>query len=250
MTLKGGIEGVQVTLAAVKKDANLKNLKADDIIYLSEVPTDANGQIKYQFALDGEADGYQMVLSAKSAQQAVTALTGNSGSDSGSDSGNGSGSTGGSTSGGTTGGSGSGSGSGSTGGSTSGGTTGGSQTPGTTPDIDDDKDSTADKIAAVKSTKLVTRSKLTTLKGKKAVKVWWYEKDGDMDFDGYQVFRSTKRYSGFTKKPIFTTTKTSYYNTKSLKSGNTYYYKVRGYQKINGKKYYTDWSTKAWRTIK
>ncbi len=98
---------------------------------------------------------------------------------------------------------------------------------------------------------LAARSKSTKLNGRKAIKIWWYEADGDNTefFDGYQVFRSVKRYSGFGKKPFFTTEKTSYINNKDLKSGNTYYYKVRGYVELDGKKYYSDWSKKAWRTF-
>ena len=98
---------------------------------------------------------------------------------------------------------------------------------------------------------LIARSKSTKLNGKKAIKIWWHEADGDdvEFFDGYEVFRSTKRYSGFGKKPFFTTTKTAYTNNKGLKSGNTYYYKVRGYVELDGKKYYSGWSKKAWRKV-
>lgn len=93
------------------------------------------------------------------------------------------------------------------------------------------------------------KSQLTTLNGKTAVKVYWNQ-PGNIAFDGYDVFRSTKRYSGFGAKPFYTTKKTQYRNNKDLKAGNTYYYKVRAYKVVNGRKVYTKWSTKAWRIIK
>ena len=111
-------------------------------------------------------------------------------------------------------------------------------------------DDNAALIEAVKNTKLIARSAMSTAKGKKAVKVSWYAEDGsDLDFDGYEVFRSLKRYSGFGTTPIFKTSNEKYYNT-AIKKGNKYYYKVRAYKVIDGEKVYTDWSTKAWRTVK
>ena len=108
---------------------------------------------------------------------------------------------------------------------------------------------TAEKvIAKVESIKFKASSKKTTLKGKAAIKITWNAPE--MDLDGYEVFRSTKKNSGYGKKPIFTTAKTSYTNNKGLKAGKTYYYKVRGFKYVNGEKVYTEWSTKAWRTIK
>lgn len=104
-------------------------------------------------------------------------------------------------------------------------------------------------IAKVESTKFVARSQMSKLNGKKAVKITWTVPK-DMEFDGYDIFRSTKRYKGYGTKPFFSTTKTSYLNNKGLKKGNTYYYKVRGYKMVNGEKVYTAWSLKAWRTIK
>ncbi|MDY3239682.1 MAG: InlB B-repeat-containing protein [Anaerovoracaceae bacterium] len=109
----------------------------------------------------------------------------------------------------------------------------------------------AEILAKLSVQKLAVRSELVTMKnGKKAVKITWHNEDGKMmDFDGVEIYRSTKRNSGYGKKPLYTTTKNAYYNT-AIKSGTRYYYKVRGFVTIDGQKYYTDWSTKAWRTVK
>ena len=66
--------------------------------------------------------------------------------------------------------------------------------------------------------------------------------------DGFQVWKSTKMNSGY--KKAFTTTKTTYKNTKGLKKGVKYYYKVRAYKVVDGKNVYSDWSNKAYRTAK
>jgi hypothetical protein len=109
---------------------------------------------------------------------------------------------------------------------------------------------TADAIAAVEATQLKAQTKQVKVNGKAAVKVTWKAADGsDLDLDGVEIFRSVKRYSGYTAKPIFTTTKAQYYNT-AVKAGTKYYYKVRGYKTIDGEKVYTGFSTKAWRTVK
>ena len=111
-------------------------------------------------------------------------------------------------------------------------------------------------IAALDSSKLVARSKLITLEnGKKAVRITWYDQNGnEINFDGIEVYRSVKRYKGYGLEPFYTTkgdkSEGYYVNTKDLKEGTTYYYKVRGYVTIDGQKYYTDYSLKAIRTIK
>ena len=109
----------------------------------------------------------------------------------------------------------------------------------------------AEILAKLSDQKLAARSELVTMKnGKKAVKITWHNEDGKMmDFDGVEIYRSTKRNSGYGKKPLYTTNKDAYYNT-AIKSGTRYYYKVRGFVIIDGQKYYTDWSAKAWRTVK
>ena len=67
--------------------------------------------------------------------------------------------------------------------------------------------------------------------------------------DYYEVYRSTT--SGvYGEEPYFTTKDgdaTYYKNTKDLKNGVRYYYKVRGVREINGKTYYTNWSGQAYR---
>ncbi len=105
-------------------------------------------------------------------------------------------------------------------------------------------------VAQIKAVKLVASSKIVKVKGKNAIKITWKAKDDSkVEFDGYEIFRSTKRYSGFGKKPIFDTKNSKYFNT-AVKKGNKYYYKVRAYKIIDGEKVYTEWSTKAWRTVK
>ena len=63
-----------------------------------------------------------------------------------------------------------------------------------------------------------------------------------MEFDGVEIFRSTKKNSGYGNKPFYATkeskSKGYYINTKDVKVGTTYYYKLRGYVVIDGQKYY------------
>ncbi len=95
---------------------------------------------------------------------------------------------------------------------------------------------------------LVARSEMGKAKGKKAIKIYWYAEDGsELNFDGYEIFRSTKRFKGYGTKPIFTTEREVYWNT-AIEEGVKYFYKVRGYNVVDGEKVYGDWSLKAWRT--
>ena len=118
-----------------------------------------------------------------------------------------------------------------------------------------DKILTTEEKATIASLKEVSKrdfgtksKKITKKNGKKAVNLSWAAPEG-VDVDGYEIFRSTKKNSGYGTEPYFETPKTSYTNSKGLKSGKTYYYKVRAYVEINGERHYTDYSTNASRKI-
>ena len=100
------------------------------------------------------------------------------------------------------------------------------------------------ETAAVTSLKLTAKS--SAKKGSITVK--WTVKGDASAADGYQVWKSTKQSKGY--KKAITTTKKSYKNTKGLKKGTRYYYKVRAYKVVDGKKVYSDWSNKAYRVAK
>ncbi len=72
---------------------------------------------------------------------------------------------------------------------------------------------------------------------KKSVKLSW-NACGATDVK-YQVYKSTKKTSGF--KKAITTSKTSY-TAKSLTAGKTYYFKVRAIKTIGGETYYGHYS--------
>ena len=105
-------------------------------------------------------------------------------------------------------------------------------------------------VAVAAQAKLVQSYKITAsskaYKGKMVIK--WTVNGTAVTGVKYQIYRSTQKKSGFVK--MFTTSKLTYTNTKNLKAGKTYYYKVRAYITIDGVKYYSDWSNKAFRTAK
>lgn len=105
------------------------------------------------------------------------------------------------------------------------------------------------ELAKVTKDNFKARSKQVKMKnGKKAVTITWTNTSG-VKFDGVEIFRSLKKNSGYGKNPIYTSKSGKYYNT-SVKKGKKYYYKVRSYIEVDGIKYYSAWSAKAWRTVK
>lgn len=107
------------------------------------------------------------------------------------------------------------------------------------------------KLEKIKTGVRNTTIKLTSRRTSKGISLAWTKSKG-YKLDGFQVYRSVKKNSGYGKKAFFTVnngTKSKYTNTKNLKTGNTYYYKVRGFRVVNGTTVYTKWSNKAYRTI-
>ena len=81
------------------------------------------------------------------------------------------------------------------------------------------------------------------------IKVKWTKSPG-YRVDYYEVYRSTSKSKVTAGKPFFKTksgTVKSYTNSKSLKTGTRYYYKVRGVRVIDGVKCYTKWSNLVYR---
>ena len=81
--------------------------------------------------------------------------------------------------------------------------------------------------------KTKTSSRKTT-----SIKVSWNKLNG---VSGYRIYRSTKKNSGYKYLKQLSSESTSYTN-KKLKSGKTYYYKVRAYSNVFGDRYYGAYS--------
>lgn len=60
--------------------------------------------------------------------------------------------------------------------------------------------------------------------------------------NGYYIYRSTKKKSGYKKIHVVKKGKTQSYLDKKARKGKTYYYKIRTYKKAGGKKMQSNWS--------
>ena len=70
------------------------------------------------------------------------------------------------------------------------------------------------------------------------VKFSWYKTNAT----GYEIYRSTKKTKGFKKIKTITKNKTITYKDKKLKANTKYYYKIRTYKTVKGKKIYSKYS--------
>lgn len=68
--------------------------------------------------------------------------------------------------------------------------------------------------------------------------------------DGYQIWRSTKKDSGFKLVKTIKSVSTVKYTDTNVKHNTKYYYKVRAYQTVNGTKLYSDYSALRYHTVR
>ena len=71
---------------------------------------------------------------------------------------------------------------------------------------------------------------------------------GTVQIDGYELYKSTAKGSGYSL--LKDTTGTKFKNTSNLEKGTRYYYKVRAYREIGGKKIYSAWSNVTYKKAK
>lgn len=86
-------------------------------------------------------------------------------------------------------------------------------------------------IAGVEATKVISLKATQPASGK--VRLDWKKSGSGYAVDTYQIWKSTKKSSGY--KKIFTSSdakKKYYINTKDVKKNTTYWYKVRGIRKV------------------
>ena len=101
-------------------------------------------------------------------------------------------------------------------------------------------------IAKVKAMKIIYTSAKYS-KAKKSYTLKYKRSNKAYKLDGYQIYRSTKVNKGF--KKAASTSRTTWTDKKVGKKGTVRYYKVRGFRKIAGKTYYTNWSVKKKLTV-
>lgn len=112
----------------------------------------------------------------------------------------------------------------------------------------------AENNARIKSGVEKTSISITkATRGKGWIKIKWKKSKG-FKLDYYEVFRKAGKNGKYGKTAFFTTkknsTSVSYKNSKSLKKGVRYYYKVRGVRIVDGQKVYTEWSDVASKVAK
>ena len=96
-------------------------------------------------------------------------------------------------------------------------------------------------FSSVVTTTTKTKAPVLSVKaGTKKATLSWKKVSGAT---GYEVYMSTKKASGYKKVATMKKASSVKYTAKKLKSKKTYYFKVRAYKTVSGKKVYSDFST-------
>lgn len=98
-----------------------------------------------------------------------------------------------------------------------------------------------EKAEKIKAGVKATTIKTLKAKATKSKVVLTFAKSKGYKVDGYYIYKSTKKTTGF--KYIGKTAKNKFTNKKSLVKGKTYYYKVKGYRLVDGVKVFTKTKT-------
>lgn len=92
----------------------------------------------------------------------------------------------------------------------------------------------------VQATTTIAKPVVTLKAYKKKMRVSWKKIKG---VSGYEIYRSTKKTKGYKKIKTAKKANIVSYTNKSLKSKKRYYYKIRAYKKVNGRKVYSKYSS-------
>lgn len=94
---------------------------------------------------------------------------------------------------------------------------------------------------AIKTTTATAAPKMRSISRKNGRRAYlrWYRTSGA---SGYEIYQSAKKKSGYSRVKTITKGSTTSYTRKGLKRKRTYYYKIRTYRIIGGKKIYSTFS--------
>lgn len=106
----------------------------------------------------------------------------------------------------------------------------------------DGKDYEGNESNVASAKTALTKAKISSVKGTddKTIKITWKKVAGAK---GYEIYRSTSSKSGFKLVKRTTSGSSLSYSNSGLSLGKTYYYKVRAYRTVSGKKVYGAWSS-------
>ncbi len=102
--------------------------------------------------------------------------------------------------------------------------------------------------SAIKLTTKTTTPKISKVTaGKKKATVKWGKVTGAT---GYEIYMSTNKSKNYSRIKTITNGKTIKYTKTKLKKGKKYYFKIRTYRTVNGKKIYSSYSSVKYAKVK